>query len=91
MKVMIVETNADINHKNNNNNKYYIDRRIHLNLFQINSKRRMAQRFEACCQWALLNVQIIILLFKLKVHAGVYCISVNHRTLTWTTGFNLRT
>ena len=54
--------------------------------------------FEACCQWALLNVQIITLLFPLtvqkymyppvsKVHAGSFHVSVIHRTLTWTTWF----
>ena len=54
------------------------------------------ESFEACCQWALLNVQIITLLFQLtvqkyiyppdsKVHAGFFHVSVVHQTLTWTT------
>ena len=53
--------------------------------------------FEACCQWALLNVQIMTLLFTFtvqkymhppvtKVHAGSLHVSVIHQTLTWTTG-----
>ena len=66
--------------------------------FQIDSKRRIGnESFEACCRWALLNVQIITLLFPStvqkyiyspvsKVHAGSYRVSVIHRTLTWTTG-----
>ena len=31
--------------------------------FQISSKRRRAESFEACCQWALLGVRTITLLF----------------------------
>ena len=62
----------------------------------MNSKRLRAKSFEPCCQWALLNVQIITLLFPFtvqkcilltgKVHAGSFRVSVIHRTLTWTTG-----
>ena len=62
-----------------------------------NSKRRRAESFEACCQRALLNVQISTLLFTLtlhkytyplvsKVHAGSLRVSVIHRTLTRATG-----
>ena len=64
--------------------------------FQINSKRRWAESCEACCQRALLNVQIITLFTvctevhlsscQLKVHAGSFCASIIHQTLTWTTG-----
>ena len=65
--------------------------------FQINSKRRRAKSFETCCQWALLNVQVINLVFPStvqkyiyppvsKTHAGSFRVSVIHRTLTWTTG-----
>ena len=54
--------------------------------------------FEACCQWALLTVQIVTSLFHFtvqkymyppvsKVHAGSFRVFVIHRTLTWTTGF----
>ena len=73
---------------------------VHLSQsFQMNSKCRRAESFEACChyQWVLLNVQIISLLFPFtgqkyiyspvsKVHAGSLCVSVIHQTLTWTTG-----
>ena len=65
--------------------------------FQINSKRCRVESFEARCQWALLSVQIITLLFPLtvlkyinppvsKVHAGSLSVSAIHQTLTWTTG-----
>ena len=75
---------------------YYIDRRIYLNLFPMNSKRCRAESYEACCQWALLTVQIISLLFRFTVHkyihppvskvyAGSFRVSVIHRTLTRTT------
>ena len=74
---------------------YCIDGRIYLNLFKINSKSRRAQSFEACSQCALLNVQIISLLFPFtvqkymylpvsKMHAGSFRVSVIHRILTWT-------
>ena len=63
----------------------------------IFSKRRRAESFEACCQGALLNVQIIALLFPFivqkyiyapvsKVHAGSFHVSAIHWTRTWTTG-----
>ena len=56
--------------------------------FQIDAKPRRAERFEACCQRALLNVQIIPLLFPFtvqkyvyppvnKVHAWSFRVSVN--------------
>ena len=67
--------------------------------FQINWKRRRAESFETGCHWAVLNLQIITLLFTFtvqkytyppvsKVHAGSFRISVIHRhqTLTCTTG-----
>ena len=69
--------------------------------FQINSERRRAESFEACCQWVLLNVQVVTLLglftfivqkyinfilLSVKVHAGSFSVSVIHQTLTWTTG-----
>ena len=38
-----------MHNNNNNNNNYYIDRRIYLKFSQINSKRRRAESFEACC------------------------------------------
>ena len=38
-----------------------------ISIFTINSKRRRAESFEACSQWALLNVQIITLLFPFTV------------------------
>ena len=48
-------------------------RRVYLNLFQIDSKRRMGdESFEACCQWALLNVHIITLLFPFTVQKYIY-------------------
>ena len=40
--------------------------------FQINSKRRRAEWFEACCQSALLNVHIITLLFPFTVQKYIY-------------------
>ena len=40
--------------------------------FQIKSKRRRAESFEACCQWVLLNVQITTLLFTLTVQKYIY-------------------
>ena len=69
-----------------------------LSIFQIDSKRRRAESVEACCQWALLNVQIIAPLFPFtvqkymyppvsRVAAGSFRVSVIHRTLTWTAGF----
>ena len=78
---------------NNNRPNYCIDGQS----FQIDSKRRRAESFEACCQWALLDVQIITLLFTFtekkytypsvsKVYAGSFRVSVIHRTRTWTTG-----
>ena len=53
----------------------------------MNSKRRRAESFEACCQWALLNVQIIALLFPLTVQQYIYppVSKVHAGSLTWTT------
>ena len=59
---------------------------MYLKSFQTNSKRHRAESFEACCQRALLNVQIITLLFTFtvqkyiyppvsKVHAGSFLVS----------------
>ena len=50
--------------------EYCIDRRIYLNIFQINSKRRRADCFESCCQKALNNVQIVTLIY-------IYCTKVH--------------
>ena len=49
---------------------YCIERCIYLNL--IKSKRRRAESFEACCQRALLSVQITTLLFPFPVQKYVY-------------------
>ena len=35
-------------------------------------KRRWAESFAGCCQWALLDVQIMILLFPFTVHKYIY-------------------
>ena len=40
------------------------------------SKHRRAQHFEAYCKWALLNVQIIALLFPFTVHKYMYYIRI---------------
>ena len=43
--------------------------------FQINLKRCRAETsesFEACCQWVLLNVQIITLLFTFTIQKYIY-------------------
>ena len=82
-----------------NNNNYCTEGCIYLIFFQINSKRRRAKSFEACCQKPLRNVlQNITLLFTFtvqkyinypsvnKMHAGTFRGFVIHRTLTWTTG-----
>ena len=73
------------------------DRRIDLNLSKSTQSAAGVEGFEACCQWALLNVKISTLLFPFtvqkyiyhpvsKVHAESVRVSIIHRTLTWTTG-----
>ena len=75
---------------------YYIDRRIYINLSKSTQSAAVLKPFEACCQWALLNVKIMTLLFTFsvykyichlvsKVHDRTCRVSVIHRTLTWTT------
>ena len=44
----------------------------HLNLSKPNSKVPLAESFEVCYQWALLNVQIITLLFTFTAHMYIY-------------------
>ena len=52
---------------NNNNNNYNIDSRMYLNLSKsIQSAAEL--KFEAYCQWALFNVQIITLLFFVVIY-----------------------
>ena len=67
--------------------------------YYIRSWRGREVSFEACCQWALLNVQITrhyptiyiysteVHLSICKVHVGSFRVSVIHRTLTWTSRF----
>ena len=68
-----------------------------ISIFSNQLKMPQAESFKACCQWALLNVQRITLLLTFNVqkyiyppvskdHAGSFCVSVIHRTLTRTTG-----
>ena len=67
-----------------------------ISIFQVNSKRRRAESFEACCHWVLLNVQVTLLFLVTvrkyiypsvsKVRAGSFRVSVIHLTRTWTTG-----
>ena len=75
---------------------YFIDRRIYLNHSESTQEHHRAESFETCCQWVLVNVQIITLLFTFtvqkyiyppvsKVHAGSFRVSVIHQTLTWIT------
>ena len=71
-----------------------------ISIFTNQLKAPQVESFETCCQWALLNVQIVTLYiysFHLlyrstffppvnKVHAGYFLVFVIHRTLTQPTG-----
>ena len=61
-----------------NNNNYYFDGCIYLNLSKSLQSAERAESFEACCQWALLNVQFITILFTFAVHTEVHLSFCNY-------------
>ena len=59
-------------HPDDDNNNYYIDGALLSQSLEISSKRRRAESADACCQWALLNVQVTTLLFPFTVQKYIY-------------------